>query len=269
MADILSGTVNVPAMGKVEKKTLVIVGGIAAVVLGIVWYRSRSATPSDAGANVGINPATGYPFGSAEDLAALAAQDSYVNPAQSLAPGGGGQYPESTGFTTNALWAQAVQEYMMENEIVGDGSTLASALGKYLTGTAMTDAEKALVNQAIAYKGYPPVAGPNGYPPSINTAPPVEPEKPEKAKIPAVPTGLRIVTASNGVLKASWNTVPGATAYQLSIPTRAQYLDWTTGTSFTVTGIPKGLRIGVSVRARSAPGVNSGWVSPYVTATMR
>src|SRR6185437_4977779 len=82
------GTVNVPGVGRV-KKEYVIVGVLGVLIVGgYTYYKKRQAGTATATATVNAtDPATGYPFGSPEDAAALDAQNSYVQPASS---GGGG-----------------------------------------------------------------------------------------------------------------------------------------------------------------------------------
>jgi hypothetical protein len=69
--------------------------------------------------------------------------------------------------TTNAQWAtEAATKLAFE-----DPSALAKALGKYLTGKAVTPDEELLIDEARGAEGDPPVAGPSGYPPAIRTQP--------------------------------------------------------------------------------------------------
>ena len=167
---MLEGAVKTP-FGEVSKKTAVLVGAGLLGLLGIMYYRSRQAKAASAtaGANTGIDPATGYTYGTAEDATALAAQSSYITPTGGGGGGGGGT--GNTGFTSNGQWAQAAEQYMQAEGLIVDASALSSALGKYITGKPASETDINLINQAIAFQGYPPVAGPSGYPPSINTAP--------------------------------------------------------------------------------------------------
>jgi LysM repeat protein len=167
----LDGTIKTP-LGMVQKKTaLLAIGGIAALGV-VVWFRQKnqpqSAQPSDAE----IDPATGFPYGSAEDAAALAQQDSFISPSPGGATtGGSGAYPPGTGFVSNGQWVQAVIEYMTTNGLVEDAGQLTSALGIYINGSPASDTNVNLIQQAIAVQGFPPVSGPSGYPPAINRAP--------------------------------------------------------------------------------------------------
>jgi hypothetical protein len=170
----LEGDFKTP-FGSISKKSGVLIGLGAAAILGISYYRAQKNKAADAvasaGASVGIDPATGFVYGSAEDAAALANQNAYISPGGGGGGGGSpsGGYPSGT-FTNNAQWVQSVLSYMQTIGTVDIGP-LSAALGKYITGEAVTADEKGLIEQAIAVQGFPPVAGPAGYPPSINTTP--------------------------------------------------------------------------------------------------
>ncbi len=174
----LEGTVKTP-FGHMQKKTAVLLGGGLTVVAAIAYYRhqknaqaanaastaSQATTDANAG---GIDPATGFPYGSAEDEAALAQQQGLnYSPFGTLGGGGStGQFPQ-TGppFSTNAAWAQFCEQTMGSS----GSDAIAAALGHYLTGSPLQTGESTIVDQAIAIGGYPPVAGPNGMPPALNT----------------------------------------------------------------------------------------------------
>lgn len=188
--NLLEGTVKTP-IGTFPKKTVVLVGGGIAVLAVIVYFRQKAnaTDPSLAGA-AEINPATGYPFGSAEDAAAMAAQAAYISPGGVGSGGGGGGGTDVPGrFVSNSAWSQYVLTYMMDNDIISDASVLAGALGKYLAGQPVTPAEAGLISQAIAIADKPPLAGPTGYPPSINTQAVVQPPPPTGGGGGNAPTG--------------------------------------------------------------------------------
>jgi hypothetical protein len=181
----LEGQVKTP-FGEMNKKTVAIAGVGGVVIIGIVYYRSKQTAAANAAAtaaaansaanatgtaNTQIDPATGYPYGSAEDEAALSQQQGINYTGYGF--GGGGGYSGGGGsggnpgppFTSNAAWASYCEQSM--------GSTgsdaIAAALGHYLVGVPLATGESTIVDQAIAIGGYPPVAGPNGYPPAFKT----------------------------------------------------------------------------------------------------
>lgn len=176
----LEGTIKTP-LGEVSKKNAAIIGGIVVAMGVYVWYRGRQqaqASIAAAGASE-IDPATGYPYGSAEDAAALAAQGNYISPGGGGVGGGGSSIPTpNTGpgtFTSNAQWSQYAQSYLTGNGQVSDAGALSAALGKYLAGQAVTANESILIHMATGIAGLPPVSGATGFPPSINTTPTPEP----------------------------------------------------------------------------------------------
>ena len=240
----LDGTIKTP-MGPIQKKTAVIVGGGVVVVAAIVWYRQRGSQ-SDSGALVDpdapINPATGYPYGSAEDAAALAAQSAYVSPPANPGGGSGAIPPNNLSYSTNGQWTQSVIQYMMENDLVQDSSQLATALGKYITGAYCNDTDVSLIQQAVAVQGYPPLAGPSGYPPSINRTPPIPVVVPPPATNVPNPNprgyGWYRVVKGDNIDKV-------AAKYGI---TKAQFITWNSGDA---------LRVGewVKVRGGSNPTV--------------
>src|ERR1700754_1954056 len=134
----LEGTIQTP-FGSVQKKTALIVGGGVAVLLVIVYYRQKQLDSDVVIPEAEINPATGFPYGSPEDAAALAQQAGYVSPPTDGGnTGGGSGYPSNTGYVNNGQWVQAVVAYMVGNGLVEDPTQLSAALGKYITGAYAT-----------------------------------------------------------------------------------------------------------------------------------
>jgi hypothetical protein len=199
----LEGTIKTP-FGVVQKKTALVVGGGVVVLGAIVWYRQRNSsaastntTPTDGE----IDPATGFAYGSAEDAAALAAQSSYTTPSSS---GGSSGVPvNNIGYSTNGQWVQAVITTMTSNGSVSDSTALSAALGKYVTGAYIASGSKdeTLVEQAIAQEGWPPVAGTNGYPPSLNRTPPTSTSTGNK--IPHI-VNLHITNVTPTTMSFAW-----------------------------------------------------------------
>lgn len=170
----------------------VAIGGIGALAITGIYFFRKNKQKQDAQASVdaagstNIDPATGYPYGSAEDAASLANQDTYQMAGtsggygfQGYSGGSGGVFGTGVpgSFTSNAEWAQYVEQYEINN-MGADAPTVGNAIGKYLTGQALTSEQVGIVQSAIAIAGYPPVNGPNGNPPSYvtsNTTPPPPP----------------------------------------------------------------------------------------------
>jgi hypothetical protein len=183
----MADTISVGGKKFPKKPALIAIGGVI-VVGGVVYYRKQQTASADAATTSdttsadqsGIDPATGFPYGSAEDSAALA-QFSVgpglpVNTAGGSSGTGGDIGPGS--FTNNAQWAQA-----FENQVGSTGNdAIAAALGKYLTASVMDSSQVQIIQEAIASQGFPPVAGAGGFPPSYHTKPDAKPPPPPKTK---------------------------------------------------------------------------------------
>src|SRR5579875_197316 len=172
--------VNVPVLGRMPKGAVyaTVIGG--GIVLFFVWRNYKNASGSQ---SPGIDPATGYPAGSAQDQAALAAQSgqsSQIDPMtgypvgsaadeQALAAAGYSGYsagypagdmytgygsPAALGPETNAQWAQQVQQTL--TAIGYDPETVAGAVGAYLSQIPLSSNQAQIVQVAIAEDGPPP-----------------------------------------------------------------------------------------------------------------
>lgn len=191
----LDGTVKVPGIGPVSKKTALSAGAVVAVLAVILVARRKNAASSstapatstaaagqqtDPAGNVGVlDPQTGYVQGSAEDTAALAAAQGGYSPYDTSQLGGGlgGYYygpggsvqatpPGPGNFADNAEWAQYAESYLT-GTLQANPAAVSPAIGAYLAGTDVTDAQRDIIEQAIAIADKPPQAGPGGYPPAI------------------------------------------------------------------------------------------------------
>lgn len=184
----MAETVNV--FGKPFKKQTVAIAVGGTAILGFVVYRRKQSAAAAAAASSTDTSGTGTDTtGSGIDLSTtpydsssyvsgdgtIVGYDQYGNPIYGTGAGGTGYTPTGTGvgsgpgtYTNNGQWAQAVEQYMGSN---GDDA-IAAALGKYITGQPMTDAQVTIVQSAIAAFNYPPISGSDGYPPNYKTTQP-------------------------------------------------------------------------------------------------
>lgn len=232
--------ITVPIVGKMSKAglTVTVVAGVG--VGGYIWWRHKKSAAATAAASTsasgsgsattdtsgntgncdpttdpncpGYNPGNSdygygygpYGLGDYSDTGGVAGDSGYYG------AGTPGVYtPVNPQATTNAQWSQAAVSALTNAGYEGD--TVLAALGVYLTGGTLSASQETIVNAAIAAEGYPPVEGPNGYPPSMHhttstgqsggTTPAGPPT--------SAPAGLTAHTSGGDVTVACHN-VPGA-----------------------------------------------------------
>jgi len=256
-------TVNLPKIGKVKRSYILI--GVAVVgTAAVIYWRNRNAAAAsssglttDPAGNVGtIDPATGFVYGSPQDLDALNAMAG-----SSTSSGGGGGGGSSSGagdtstqvsngppFASNAAWAQYAANYLVTN-LNMDPGTVGNDLGKYLAGAEVTTAERDVITQAIAFAGPVPVAGPSGYPPSIR----VSGSTAGPGGAPgAVSLSVGATTDTTAVVK--WVPVSGATSYGWSLGDGSGRHGTVSGTSITVTALKPNTSYTITIHANGQGG---------------
>lgn len=190
---------NLPVVGKVPKGWVIVVAAGSVGAIGYVLWRRHQAGTTAAAATTTAAPAgtAGDPYppdgstGNPSDPNSTDPETGMTYGDEQLYGGGYGGtglgafgFPGGTTtgggttggpvpgggppFSNNSAWFSFVQQAL--NGIVDPGA-LTAALGDYLTGSAASPDQVALIDQAIAAAGYPPVAGANGYPPNIKQGP--------------------------------------------------------------------------------------------------
>ena len=247
----MADTVNL--FGSQVKKGYVIAGGAVIVIaVGYGWWKNKqqaaqtgSSTPANTAA--ASTPAPSYAAGGdpypPDGTTGNTADPNSTDPASGQTYGdegqfasgygalgygsydgyGGGAYypPGVTGsqvtYTSNAQWAQAAEQYLTGTP-GANANTVAAALGKYLTGQPVTSDQAAVIDQAIGFTGYPPVQGPDGYPPNIQTAAAGSPPPSGgSGTAPSSAPGGLAVSPNPGGFTARWSGVNGASGYELVI----------------------------------------------------
>lgn len=194
----LAGTVHLPVFGAVKKKTAVYgTAGVVGFVVVVYYVRQHRAASSSAADTSGqaaplgsgdlyppdgttgdpsdpysTDPATGMTYGDEAGTIGSGFGDAGVG----SMPFSGGSNTDTSGgldtsttagppFNSNSQWAQYVEAAM--------GSTgsdaIAAAIGHYLAGSELTDAERTIAQEANAIGNPPPIAGLGGFPPSFRT----------------------------------------------------------------------------------------------------
>lgn len=173
-------------------------------------------------------------------------------------------------LTTNPAWVRYVTDLLVAEGLYG-AVEVGNALTKALAGIDLTAQEGAIWNIAVRRFGAPP----EGNPPIViipTPGPPPPPPPGDTTKPPPAPTGLRVLSPSRTQMTIGWNPVPGATAYQVAVTSRADYHEWTSNLNvsrgYTILGLKPGLDLRIQVRARNSAGVGP-WSAPMNTRTPR
>lgn len=205
----LEGTVKIPGMGPVSKKTAAIAAVLAAAA-GLIWLRRTRATKSVAAGTTG--PERAQPIDGQQQAPPGAFDTSGLGGGLSgyyYGTGGATQTvpPGPGNFADNAEWSQYVIGYMTQTLNANPGQ-VADALGRYLAGEEVTEREHGLIEEAIAVGGRPPVSGRNGYPPSIRLEPARKPppKQHQKTEVPDV-TGDSFEEAARDLRARDLNAV--------------------------------------------------------------
>jgi hypothetical protein len=168
----MASTVKVPLLGTHKKGTVIGVAIGGTVIAGYMIYKYKKDATAEASDQTDGED-TGY--GDTGDGQADYSGAYGDGGGSYYTGGGGGGYPwppwpappggGDTAITTNAQWTQKSLK-----DLKADGyqtRPVLDALGKYIYGVGVNDAETSIIRAAIALEGYPPVEGANGYPPKI------------------------------------------------------------------------------------------------------
>lgn len=244
--------VDVPKVGKVGKKPLMIVGGLGAAFVLYRYYQSRQAAASAAATD------TSGTFGDAGSIPSVSgtALGGYGLPADTSTTVGSTVGSYGFSGTTNDQWTQYAADQLIQSE-TWSYTDIVGALGNYLSGKALTSAQVTIVQAAIAVAGYPPV----GQHPVISGG--------DTGNLVA-PSGLRVTAVSQVAATLVWNTVPGASGYHMY---RNGVAVGDTGSpGGTITGLAAGTSYSVTVAAYNVAGVagpHSGAVSVKTQAATK
>lgn len=193
----LDGEIQLPKVGGVKKKTLLMIAVPAVAFVGWRYWQARGAA---ADAEETVDP--GF-----EDGGVLPSVAGAVPDDNSFGFGGGGSSTggsvDDFGFhgTTNAQWTQYATTQLVASD-VWSYTDIVTALGLYLNDKPLDPTQQRIVQAAIAVAGYPPVGNHPIIPASSSSS----------VTLPA-PTGLKASSITQTSMTLSWNSVAGASGY--------------------------------------------------------
>ena len=192
---MLNGTVDVPAVGRVKKRYVVIPAGIAALYVGWRWYQARQD---------GAEPAPGADgYYSTDDLSEYGL--STTGGATNVTGNTGNTVTDGTkpdAIDDNAEWTDRAVEKL--GNAGYDTAVVYAALGEFLARRSLDKSEATIVRAAVAAAGQPPVGGPYAVIEAA-TQGPVE---------LAAPKNVRVTAKTSTSVTLAWDAVPGAGYYR-------------------------------------------------------
>jgi hypothetical protein len=229
----MDGTIEVPKVGRVPKKTVLLVGGAGAGIVVYLLYRQRANASAADVADAAAVPDTGL-----SDMGADVTGTGTGGPVVGYDDNEGGSDTSTTGPTTNAQWSEVAAEALAGSF---DQAAVTEALGRYLSRQPLSDLDQRIIQSAIAFAGYPPV-GTYTMIPGGNTA------------ITVAPTGLSGTATTSTAVRLSWNPVAGATGYHIYRSGVSQAVGEATGNTGEVGGLSPGSKYTFQVAAHTANG---------------
>lgn len=229
----MAETVDVPAVGSVKKKYVLMSAALVAGIVGYAWWKRGTAAPVDVPAYTGA------------DVSADGIADTAGGVAGGSANSGGADHNDGGLITSDSQWAQRAGEMLSG---AYDPAAVAEALGAYLTHQPLTTQQAAIVRAAIGMLGYPPggayaVTTGGGVTPSALTE----------------PKGLHVRSRTGDTVTLQWDTVAGAANYRLF---REGVSENVGASNDPIQGVA-GLRPNTAYRFRVAAVDASGKTGPY------
>jgi len=215
---------------------------------------SGAGTATDAAGNQGaIDPATGFVYGSSEDLASLHGVIGGAGSGDTSNNGGGGGGGGAKTYTTNAEWASAAVNYLVGRGI--DPTVATQSIQNYLASQTLTDTQQGNVNLAIQALGPPPQLPA----PSQNNPNPVG----TNATNPVTGLAIDARSTSPHTLEIKWNAAANAQDYFVSYGLTPDASTWTTDSpagqsAVTIGGLQPGTTYYFKVQAHPAA-PNAAW----------
>lgn len=230
--------VDVPKVGKINKKVALPIVGVAVAYVGYRYWKARS-TPADI-------PADDPAYEDAGTLPGVAGAVKDGNSYGGNTGGTGGSNDDD--ITTNAQWTRYVIQELSTNGR-WDSGDVASALGNFLDRQPLPDDQQTIVRAAIGVAGYPPV-GTYSVIPGGNT------------NLSVAPTGVVASGITGTSASIGFQPVSGATSYQVFISGRSSAVAVGNSSPIQVDGLTPGTKYSVQVA-----GVNkAGTVGPKSSA---
>jgi hypothetical protein len=255
--------VKVPGIGSVDKKYVYAGAAVTAGIVGYAYWRARNAAaePTTSDYTSGEELATENAYASGSDYA----YDGGVSEYAGASGGGNVNVDQNPAPSTNAEWAQRAVESL--SAVGVDTLAASAAIGRYIAGLTLTEAQADYIRQARALLG--PLPGGDlaiKVAPTQTTPTPNTPGGTPSTTVAKV-TGIK--TWGNGpsrlTVPLTWNRVPGADYYRVYRKGVAYNIGSSEDNQITIGGLQPNTSYSFTVRAVADNGT-LGPVSAAFTA---
>jgi hypothetical protein len=231
----LSGTVDLPAVGPVDKKIIIPIAAAGVAFVGYRYWQARSTPADDSTVSDGefgaIDSSVPDVLGAIKD-GNLYGSDTGAEDTNTV---------DGYGFTgtTNAQWTQYAATQLSQSA-TWSYTDILTALGNFLAGQPLSTLQQQIVQSAIAVAGYPPV-GTHVVVPGGNTA------------LTLAPSGLHVIRRDSQSITIGYTPVAGAAGYRAYRGVGAN-VGSSTGSSIVVAGLKPATAYEINVAGYTASG---------------
>lgn len=248
MSDLLQGTADLPAVGRVRKAYILVPATVAGAYVAWRWYQSRqAAAETDPTASGLYTSADMSEYG----LSTTGGGTTVTGNTGSVVTDG----TRPSAIDDNAEWTQAAVERLTNQGY--DGATVTSALGEFLARRALDKSEATVVRAALAIAGQPPVGGPYSV---------IEEAGTDTGTL-AAPSNLAVTRTGTDYVSLSWSAVPGASGYAVYRSDTAGMAVRAGDGSVTVYGLRPNTRYAFQVAAVGSTGKEGPKSAPLAVTT--
>lgn len=221
--------VNIPGVGRVPSKYVLLGGGVVVLIVGVAYLRHRNtAAPTDSStSDTAAGPASTYQPDASYDPTGYGYSLPYY-PYDSSSSSSS----SSTTYTTNNEWAAAAEDALTTQGITT--ATSAAAIGKVLAGLTVTTDQKTIFLQAVGLLGDPP----GSYPKPIMVSDPTSPSSGSSSSsstaVPGWAYNLKVTSYTSTSAHFTWTAASNAKAYNIYL--NGTKVHSTADTNYTLSG---------------------------------
>lgn len=214
----MDGSVDLPAVGRVRKRYVLIPAAAAAAFVAYRWYSASRAAADQPAASDGLYTS---PDMADYGLSTTGGPTTVTGNTGSTVTDG----TNPNAIDDNAEWTQKAVERL--GNAGYDSATVYAALGEFLARRSLDASEASIARSALAAAGQPPVGGPYSVIEAATTG----------TATPDTVTGLHVTKAGTTYINLAWTPVTGVAEYAVSRSGAGNTTSRASGGSTTIYGL--------------------------------